>query len=262
MKLQWEVRDEADVAWFFQHGLAAFGRSTFGAQLERAALAGVDSCGHRIESERELANRASVYRERRTIAGLPLFEYGHDEVDAAALPDDDAGPDRAVTARQTLPQGREEPGYTPDDSTLQRFARVSRALSCAPASAYDVLCRYYLFGGNWEEVRRDEHKLPEQLRRDFAELRKYGRLLELFPLTQSGEQLIEVAAKRSDRQRKLRESERPVFVVAHEAIDQLRWPDIARGKLLLAAKSEATKLIAAARVQFALARSELDRRST
>jgi hypothetical protein len=256
----WSIGDEADVAWYFQHGLGAFGKSTFGGQLERAEALAFDSHGYRVETERSVEQRSASCRARRIAANLPLFVYGEGEVDPSAIPADDLGPDRSITARPILKRESEESGYTPDDNVLRKMARVSRALNVMSAFGYDVLCRYYLFGGNWDEVRRDEHKLTEALQASFKELRKYGRLLELFPLTVTGKRIIEVAANREQRRRRRGDTERPVFVVADEVVDQLKWPDATRGRMLIDAKEEAMRLIASARLEYSLGASGTGRR--
>lgn len=142
--------DEASLSWYFGEGQACFERSTMGAQLDRLALFGMQHA-----PSPELVAARAEWREQ------PWLE-----------------PPGALTARPRA-ESRQSSGYTPDETALSRFARVSRRLrevGAVDALSAAVLAAYYGDqGARWG-------RLPQ------------GRVFAVAPLTEAGFELLRRAS--------------------------------------------------------------------
>lgn len=129
----------------------------------------------------------------------------------------------------TMPVKRDsyEPSYTPDDSALTRFARVSRKLRSLEASdpmSCRVLEAYYGdSGARWGRE-------------------SVGRLFAVFPLTKRGGALIAQVRKRFETSVDIRDEE----IIGTEADLQLRQPNDVRRMRLIKIRDEAEQLLLAA----------------
>lgn len=135
---------EAALDWYFGEGASLFERSTFGAMLERS----------------------SMYKVKRTVDPELMRARLEREPHEA--------PPGALTARPKSGQAPSS-GYTPEESLLSRYARVSRLvravleqdeLSAAVLGAY-----YGDIGARWGRS-------------------PYGRIFAVYPLTAAGRELL------------------------------------------------------------------------
>lgn len=181
-------RAAADLRWFFRDGISQFERSVSGAMLDRLREESATSSGERIPSPSQMADRVWAYKQRECRSRVELRRrtgkrdperealleairelMEAEWADHVELPDCDP----TVTARPVHSGQSEEQGYEPDDVALQRYARVSRALSLCPRSCAVALAEYYGPVGS----RYAEHPLE--------------RILTLYPLTAAGRDLSE-----------------------------------------------------------------------
>lgn len=169
---------ESDLDWYFGEGSATFERSTFGSQLEHAALF------------------ASATRPCFDCGGIPESTYGG-EVGGTGFAESgaecrrccgvgwvvcDQRPSGPLTVKPK-PVPRAESGYWPGHDTLVRFATVSRVIRAvaetSPVLASVLRAYYGDQGARWG-------------------LTKNGRIFSVYPLTKAGRRLLETSRRKSE----------------------------------------------------------------
>lgn len=185
--------DESSLGWFFGEGVAAFERSTFGSMLDRQALFAI---------EHEVRPEVIVARFARKPHEPPVFE---------------------VEARPG-PHKHQASGYTPDETHLARYARVSRRLrAVTEQSALSALVLEAYYGDQGVRWGRTSH----------------GRIYAVCALTDAG---LEVLRRANERARAVRLGQSADDSLRAELDVQRVQPQPVRAALLERARRQAVAL--------------------
>lgn len=194
--------DEAKLQWYFGVGMAAFERSPMGAMIDRLDLL----ANHRERRCKKCENGALPNGRdcpackgtgflARFQAAAPPLRTGYCRCPTCKGRGEHAGKvcsqcdgDRYISEDVNAyanPDHAEASGYLPDDTSLQRFAWVSRRLALLPGMLHaEVLEAFYGdAGARWG-------------------LTRHGRILALYPLTRKGSAWSAAARKESEKHRK------------------------------------------------------------
>lgn len=167
---------EADLSWVFGHGAARFERSTCGAMIDRLFAMSRDSEGVRIKTVRDVQDKAWDAEQRR--CGKRGEAKSTKEHAVAAVLGDVLKDDAPWI--NVNPTGGHQPALNygaVSDEAMQRFARITRAVTRLTMAQVKALEAYYgecgikwheRAGGNRENALWPHTKAGQKLLADHA----------------------------------------------------------------------------------------------